>query len=373
MMTTPFNLQESELNQLTTDLQWPDLTAMSTEGLESPLLMDDDEFANLFDDSVDVDSNDFDSNDFKSNDFESNAQDMFLTIGGDLEGIDAFDIASPLRERSSSFQTFEFSEEWKHTKAIVIQSAYRSYRERVAATVIQAAYRSYRERDSDDGATFIGDMMDSSSVDEETDSECESDENSDDTMIPLVETCNTCSTACDTNDNGNCHRCEKDIARRVEKENKRIERQERMASQRRQRIAASVEKRSRKRSRCSEEGIECHGCDRTFKTNQALKIHIMGHGTADKPGHGAMDALNHPLRWRYGEEFIPKDFDHLYNKCTLCNHGFLEGGINRKWLKRHYKRHHPEHCLPAPMAKNHCKKQKTDEAPRWISRDSMAI
>lgn len=366
------------------------LTDMETDGLgpiasfELDCLFDDSETGNDFDETTLVST------------MESAAQDMFLSMDANLNGIDNFDVLDPLElGRSNSITLIDNApkeESEEAAAACVIQTAYRAHREHTAAIIIQAAFRTYRERPSDNGATFIGNAMYDSDDDgrlykncnvsrgsdadvendvSETESEAdesESDSEDNEQCIPLGKKCNMCSDVfSELTQNGNCTRCEKEIAKRVEKENEKIKKREEKAQrerERRLRIAAAVEKRSLKRSRNAFEsgnGFQCHGCDRGFSSKQALKIHIMGYGTRDKPGHGAMDDMNHPLRWRYGDLFIPQDFDHLYNKCTICKHGFLEGGINRKWLKRHYKNKHPGCCVPAPMPQNHFKKQKTND------------
>ena len=113
----------------------------------------------------------------------------------------------------------------------------------------------------------------------------------------------------------------------------------------------------------------CHVCDKSFSSPQALKIHIMC-----KSGHGCMHNFGHDYRWRpvYDEnnevvaeyEFIPPNFDPLYNKCEICEEvGFLKGGLNRRWLQNHYNRHHKGQAIPKPMPRP---KHKCDVKPFLI-------
>ena len=120
--------------------------------------------------------------------------------------------------------------------------------------------------------------------------------------------------------------------------------------------ADRVEK--RRRLELHNNRYRCHvdGCGRSFRSNQSLKQHIMLEST----GHGAIldqhwdKPFTHPARWdKNGNKFVPDKFDPYYSKCKLCNHGFLEGWINRSKLERHYKKVHPGIDCPPPMQQNH--------------------
>lgn len=332
-------------------------------GRQSPLMFGDSELSGIEFDTA------------NASDTDSIAQEMFLTLNGELDSIewDKYPLEDPSVE-PTDFSTIDFDTNMERSTSI------KPVDEDAAAAVIQSAWIAYQYRRASNGADFIGNIMDSDSEEEpvdseevETESEDESENDSEDDtdLISLERQCNTCETPkLDLDEEGNCIKC----VEKIERANARREREAREMEERRRRLANQVEdsrlakqaeKRSLKRSRDTykTKTFTCHGCDRTFSSNQMLRIHIMGHGTdSTRPGHGAMDDYDrqlgrltgrHPLRILHN---IPDDYDHLYNKCTHPDclgkfDGFLQGGINRKWLKRHYKKVHNSEIQQAPKEK----------------------
>ena len=323
-------------------------------GCQSPLMFDDSELSGIEFDTA------------NASDTDSIAQEMFLTLNGELDSIDwdKYPLEDPSVE-PTDFSTIDFDTNMERSTSI------KPVDEDAAAAVIQSAWIAYHYRSASNGADFIGNIMDSDSEEEpveseevETESEAESEDDAEDEdeLISLERQCNTCETPkLDLDEEGNCIKC----VEKIERANARREREAREMEERRRRLAKQAEKRSLKRSRDTykTKTFTCHGCDRTFSSNQMLRIHIMGHGTdKTRPGHGAMDDYDrqlgrltgrHPLRILHN---IPDDYDHLYNKCTHPDclgkfDGFLQGGINRKWLKRHYKKVHNSEIQQAPKEK----------------------
>ena len=103
----------------------------------------------------------------------------------------------------------------------------------------------------------------------------------------------------------------------------------------------------------------CHDvdCNKSCGKKQDLKFHIMGDA---RGGHGARFDKNHPLRWRNGAVFIPRDWDPYVWKCDHCDdfNGFCKGYVNRASLVKHFKKMHPEVPLPEKRPKSPSIKRK---------------
>ena len=137
-------------------------------GRQSPLMFDDSELSGrqsplMFDDS-ELSGIEFDT--VNASDTDSIAQEMFLTLNGELDSIDwaKYPLEDPSVE-PTDFSTIDFDTNMERSTSI------KPVDEDAAAAVIQSAWIAYQYRRASNGADFIGNIMDSDSEEEPVDSE----------------------------------------------------------------------------------------------------------------------------------------------------------------------------------------------------------